>query len=273
MFSVCISVYINDKPQDFRVAMNSVIQQTLPPSEIVLVVDGPICKELEEVIEELKNEEVPLKVIQLKENKGHAIARQTGIENVSYDLVAIMDSDDIAEPDRFEKQIKCFEKEPDLSVLGGQIDEFVDSIDNVVGIRGVPLEHHEICQYLKSRCPMNQVTVMMKKKDVLSVGGYCAWYCDEDYYLWIRMLQAGYKFSNLSDRLVHVRVGKEMYSRRGGMKYFKSEARLQKYMWNKGIINVYRYMFNVSIRIVVQVFMPNALRSIAFQKLFRKSKF
>lgn len=271
-FSVCMSVYQNDKPQDFRMALDSIIQQTLQPSEIVLVVDGPIDNELNEIVESLYEGTIPVNVIRLEKNKGHATARQTGIKNASYDLVAIMDSDDIADNERFERQIVCFEKQTDLSVLGGQICEFVDSIDNIVGIRKVPLEHSEIKKYLGLRCPMNQVTVMMRKKDVLAVGGYLDWHCNEDYYLWIRMLAAGYIFRNLPCKLMSVRVGKEMYSRRGGWKYFNSEARLQKYMLNEKIINFQRYMFNVFVRFVVQVLLPCRLRGYIFRKLFRKSK-
>ena len=271
-FSVCMSVYRNDKPDDFRVALSSVINQTLPPSELVLVVDGPIGVGLNAVIEELETKLKNVKVIRLKETHGHAVARQIGIEHATNELIAIMDSDDIAHSDRFEKQVRCFEEDEMLSVLGGQIVEFVGEVEHVVGIREVPCEYEEIKQYAKSRCPMNQVTVMMRKTDMQNVGGYLAWFCNEDYYLWIRMLQKGYKFKNLPDRLVYVRVGEEMYGRRGGIKYFKSEACLQKYMWDEGIIGFYRYVFNVSVRWGVQVLLPPQMRGFIFQKLFRHSK-
>lgn len=272
MFSVCMSVYQNDKPENFFIALNSIIQQSLPPDEIVLVVDGPISTELEKNVNCLCKVNIPSKVIRLKENQGHAVARQTGIENASYDLIAIMDSDDISKFDRFEKQIECFNKDTNLSVLGGQISEFIDNEENIIGIRKVPLKNHEIQRYLRVRCPMNQMTVMMRRKDVLEAGGYLTWFCNEDYYLWIRMLQKGYKFRNLPDRLVSVRVGEEMYSRRGGIKYFKSEARLQKYMWDEGVISFYRYVFNINVRWVVQVLLTPKMRGFIFQKLFRHSK-
>ena len=117
---------------------------------------------------------------------------------------------------------------------------------------------------------MNLVTVMYRKSAVKAVGGFMDWYCEEDYYLWIRLAEARYKFANLPDNLVNVRVGKEMYQRRGGWRYFKSEARLQRYMLNHGIISFPRYCFNTFGRFVVQVAMPNKLRGFIFQKLFRK---
>ena len=116
---------------------------------------------------------------------------------------------------------------------------------------------------------MNQMTVMFRKNAVSSVGGYKDWLCNEDYYLWIRLALAGYKFSNLQENLVNVRVGEEMYQRRGGIRYFKSEAKLQKYMYKHKMISFIRYFINVSERLIVQVIMPNKLRGWIFQKFAR----
>ena len=123
-----------------------------------------------------------------------------------------------------------------MDVLGGQIDEFIGEPTNVVGRRTVPQTDTEIKQYLKTRCPFNQMTVMMKSKTVQEAGGDIDWYCNEDYYLWARMTEQGMIFANLPDNLVNVRVGENMYARRGGWKYFKSEAKLQKYMYNHNLI-------------------------------------
>ena len=271
-FSVCMSVYRNDKPECFREALDSVINQTVPPSELVVVVDGPVPEMINEVILELESISIKKKIIRLNENQGHAIARNTGIEHATYDMIALMDSDDIAESYRFERQLRCFEEDEMLSVLGGQIREFVKNPQSPIAIRQVPLTHDEIRIYLRSRCPMNQQTVMMRRADVLAAGGYLHWYCNEDYYLWIRMLRLGYKFANLPDILVNMRVGREMYARRGGWRYFKSEANLQKYMWQEGDIGFFRFCFNVCGRFVIQVMVSNSIRGFLFQKLFRKSK-
>ena len=118
---------------------------------------------------------------------------------------------------------------------------------------------------------MNQVTVMFKKSRVDSVGGYIDWYCEEDTFLWLRLFLDGAKFANLPDYLVNVRVGKEMYQRRGGKKYFMSEAKLQKYMLDKKVIGLGRFIINVSERLVVQVLLPNKVRSWVFKKFARKS--
>lgn len=270
-FTVAMSVYKNDNPEDFKTAVHSIYdKQTIRPSEIVLVKDGPIPAKLEAVVKELQNMIPVMKVVTFEVNRGHAAARQGGLEAASNELVAIMDADDVAVPNRFEMQLKAFEEHPEVSVVGGLIREFIDRPDNVVGTRIVPEDDVDIKAYLKSRCPMNLVTVMLKKSDVMKVGGYLDWYCEEDYYLWIRLTLGGYKFYNIQENLVNVRVGEEMYQRRGGMKYFRSEARLQKYMLDHKVISLPRYIYNVAIRWAVQVVMPNSVRGWVFQTFARK---
>ncbi len=272
LFSVCMSVYKNDNPSHFRAALASIINQNIGPSEIILVVDGPVPKTIDVVIEHFEKSFRNFRTVRLLENCGHATARQVGLENAKFDIVALMDSDDISVSDRFEKQLFYFQNNENLSVLGGQIREFINSPDNVVGVRNVPLDDPGIKSYLKLRCPFNQMTVMMRKSAILSVGGYIDWYHNEDYYLWIRMFIAGYKFQNLPDNLVNVRVGEGMYQRRGGWRYFKSEAKLQGYMLDKKIVGFSRYLVNLAIRFVVQVLMPNRMRGYIFRKLFRKER-
>ena len=269
-FSVCMSVYHGDNATFFKQSIDSLLSQTRKPDEIVLVVDGPVGDVINKVISDFEKSCGFFRVIRLEKNSGHAIARQTGLDAAKYDYIAIMDSDDIAVSDRFEKQMNYIEAHPEVDALGGQIDEFIGEPSNVVGSRIVPLTDGEIKVFLKSRCPMNLVTVMLKKASVQKAGGYIDWYCEEDYYLWVRMVEQGMNFANLPDNLVNVRVGEEMYQRRGGMRYFKSEARLQKYMYKHGIISLPRYLYNVTGRFAVQVAMPNKVRGFVFQKLFRK---
>lgn len=269
-FSVCMSVYKNDNITDFVDAIMSIYNQSIQPNEIILVIDGPVSKDMYDTIRTLKNNLSIMKVIPLEQNMGHAVARQTGLEAANNDLCAIMDADDLSVPDRFEKQLKVFTDHQEISVVGGLINEFIHTCNNVVGTRWVPEKDTDIKKFLKSRCPMNLVSVMLKKSDVMKVGGYQDWFCEEDYYLWIRLSLAGYKFYNIQENLVNVRVGDKMYQRRGGIKYFKSEARLQKYMLDHKIISWPKYIYNILIRLVIQVAMPNRLRGWVFQTFARK---
>lgn len=268
-YSVCMCVYHGDDPQWLREALDSVLDQSAKPDEIVVVVDGPIPQPLEAVISTCEGRS-PFVVVRLPENTGHGNARRVAMEKCAHELVAIMDADDLCLPDRFAKQLAVFREDPEVSAVGGQIAEFLERTDHVVGIRQVPLTDGEIRQYIQTRCPMNQVTVMLKKADVMAVGGFLDWFCNEDYYLWIRMYLAGMKFANVPDILVYVRVGADMYKRRGGFAYFKSEYRLQKYMRRNRVIGFGTYTMNVAKRLILQLLMPNWMRGIVYRKFARQ---
>lgn len=269
-FSVSMCVYGKDNPEWFRTAVNSILNQTVKPDEVVLVVDGPVPAQLDAVIAEYERNPV-FRVIRLDENRGHGEARRIGLSHCSNELVALMDADDISAEVRFEKQLEMFELHPELTIVGGNITEFVDTPENIVGARIVSSEDAAIKIDMKKRCPMNQVTVMFRKSAVEQVGGFIDWFCEEDYYLWLRLYLGGANFANLLDYLVNVRVGKEMYQRRGGINYFLSEAKLQKYMLDQRIIDFGTFAVNVCKRLIVQVLLPNKLRSWVFQKFARKA--
>ena len=269
-FSVAISVYKNDNAEHFDVALNSITdKQTVKPDEIVLVVDGPVSDDINAVIKKY-DELYNLKVIRFEKNQGLGIALKTAVENSSNELIARMDSDDIAVADRFEQQLKSFEEDENIDIVGGDISEFVGPEDNIVGIRKVPTKDAEIKEYMKTRCPLNHMSVMFKKAAVLEVGNYIDWFWNEDYYLWIRMLENNCRFANTGTVLVNVRTGADMYKRRGGMKYFKSEKELQKYMLDKKLIGYGTYFINVIKRLILQVLMPNAVRGWVFRTFARK---
>lgn len=267
-FSATISCYKNDNPNDFETAFLSIYNQTIRPDEIIITVDGPIPSELDHIVTRFEKDCKAI-VIRSEKNNGLGIAHAIAVSNAKYDWLAIMDADDISVPDRFEKQLSIVVEHPEISVVGGQIDEFIGNPENIVGIRDVPLNDDEIKKYLKKRCPFNHVTILLNTNFVKKAGNYQDWHYNEDYFLYCRMLECGAEFRNIPDVLVHVRVGKEMYRRRGGWKYFKSEAKLQKWMLNHKIIAYPRYVINVTIRLCIQVLMPNWLRGFVFQKLFR----
>ena len=214
---------------------------------------------------------VQFKVIRFDENRGLGEALKTAVENCSYELVARMDSDDIAVCNRFELQLCAFLEHPDVSIIGGQIEEFITSPDDVVGKRVVPKTDAELKQYMKRRCPFNHMTVMFKRSDVLQAGNYQDWFWNEDYYLWIRMALAGMEFQNFPETLVYVRVGADMYARRGGDKYFKSEIGIQKLMLDNHVIGHMTFLANCGKRFVVQKMLPNNLRAWVFKR-FARSK-
>lgn len=271
-FSVITSVYKNDKPEYVRVALDSMlVNQTIKPAEIVLVQDGPVPAELSSLLNEYECKYAGvMNIIRLEKNGGLGNALQLGTKTAKYDLVARMDSDDICLPNRFEKQLAYMEQHQDCDIVGGQMTEFIGEPTNIVGKRNVPLSDNDIKEYMKSRCALNHVTVMFRKNAVLKAGNYQDWFWNEDYYLWVRMWLKGCAFGNVSDTLVNVRSGADQYARRGGMKYFKSEKGIQRYMLDNHLINFGGYIVNVTKRLIVQVLLPNKIRGWVFRTFARE---
>ena len=270
-FSVAMSVYRSDNPDFFDRALSSITDdQTIKPNEIVLVVDGPVSNEINNVINKYEKKYEIFNVIRLEQNGGLGNALKIAVENATHELIARMDSDDVSVSTRFEEQLKYFETNPEIDIVGGDITEFIGEENNIVGKRSVPLSNESIREYMKTRCAMNHVSVMYKKKAVESAGGYQDWFWNEDYYLWIRMWLNGAVFANTGRVLVNVRVGKEMYQRRGGSKYFESEKGLQDYMLKNKMINHSTYIKNVAKRLIIQKLMPNKLRGWVFRTFARK---
>ena len=269
-FSVAISVYKNDNASFFNEALESIIiNQTVKPDEVVLIVDGYIPESIENIIHKFELRMNSLRVIRLAKNGGLGNALRIAVNNCSYNLIARMDSDDISIPKRFEIQLKEFEKEDNLDILGGNIVEFIGSKENIIAMRDVPKTDKEIKKYSMKRCPMNHTTVMFKKEAVVRVGNYMDLFWNEDYYLWIRMIENNCIFKNLSIELVNVRVDKDTYKRRGGLHYFKSEKYLQDYMLMHGMIKMHIYCLNIIKRFVVQCLLPNSVRAWVFKNFAR----
>ena len=220
-FSIITSIYKNDQPDYVRVALDSMlVNQSIKPTEIVLVRDGMVPETLDSLLDEYEARYPEIfNIIRLEQNGGLGKALKLGVETAKYDIIARMDSDDICLPKRFELQLQYLEQHPEVDIVGGQMTEFIDTPDNIVGKREVPCTNDEIYIFMKSRCALNHVTVMFRKEAVLNAGNYQDWFWNEDYYLWVRMMMAKCKFANVPDVLVHVRSGADQYARRGGRKY------------------------------------------------------
>lgn len=265
-----MSVYYKEKPEYLQLALESIINQTAKPNEIVLVQDGKLTEELQAVITEyLQNYTTIFKTYALQQNQGLGKALNFGMQKCSNELIARMDTDDIAEPNRFELQIEEFEKDKELMLCGGQIAEFADNTTEITGYRNVPLKHNEILNFAKKRNPFNHMTVMFKKQAVQSVGGYMDMLYFEDYWLWVRMLKAGCKAKNVDEVLVKVRAGQNMIARRGGLSYTKCIIQFEKSMYRIEIINFTEMIGYITLRSIVSV-MPESLRLLIYRWKLRK---
>lgn len=270
-FSVLMSVYYKENPSWFKTALDSVINQTLQPNEIVLIEDGKLTDELYKVIEEYKNQYSNLfKIIPLEKNSGLGEALRIGVLNCSNELIARMDTDDIAKNDRFKKQIQFFQEHPNVDLVGSWISEFEDEPDKIISYRQLPIEHQEIYKFGQFRCPVNHMTVMYRKDTVLKAGNYQTFKNIEDYYLWGRMLKQGAVFANIPECLVNVRAGNSMLKRRANLTYFfNSEFPLHTELYRMGFINLKQYLRNISSKFLLRA-IPQWAMAIIYRKFLRK---
>lgn len=268
-YSVLMSVYDKEKPEFLSAAMQSIFNQTVKTDDFILVCDGPLTAGLDTTIEEMASVHPELHVIRLEKNSGLGTALNVGMRHCRHELVARMDSDDISRPDRCEKQLNMFLKNPELSIVSGTVEEFVSSPDQVEAKRILPEKQVDIVEFAKKRNPFNHPCVMYKKSAVEAVGGYQDFYLLEDYYLWVRMLQNGAKGYNIQEPLLWMRAGPEMYKRRAGWKYAKSQKELFKYMKDTEFINCGQYMKSVAVRTASSL-TPNWIREFMFMTVLRK---
>lgn len=264
-----MSVYAREQSDYLKVALRSIFAQTVLPTEIVLVKDGPLTQELDDVIADFCEKSDSIKVVKIAKNAGLGNALNVGLAACSNDLVARMDSDDLSFPKRFETQLQIFDEDPNVDVVGAWIDEFEKDTSNIVSTRKLPENHKDIFQYAKSRCPVNHPVVMFKKQSVLDAGGYQHFPLFEDYYLWVRMLMNGAKFYNIQESLLYFRCSPDMYKRRGGLKYAIDECRFQNTIQQMQFINPQTCLKNISIRFTTRI-LPNCLRTILYKKALRK---
>lgn len=270
-YSVLMSVYKNDDPSFLSIALNSIYDdQTVKPDEIVVVFDGPLTDELYTVLNEFQiGKEDVVKYYPQEENHGLGEALRIGSEKCTCDYILRMDSDDISDPHRFERQIAYVETHPEIDVLGTDIAEFNESIDEDMRVRSCPKKHDDIVKMGKKRNPMNHVSVCMKKEALEKCGGYKTLLLLEDYYLWLNMIAAGCRLANIHESLVYVRVGNGFDSKRGSKERITGWKTLQDFMLEHGMINKKEAMMNMLyIRAFVNT--PSGVKKVLYEKLLRK---
>lgn len=267
--SVLMSVYQNEKVEYFETAMNSILTQTLAPDEILLVQDGPLPRELEQAVVRYEESCPSLRVHRLPENVQLGRALRTGVELCRNELIARMDTDDIAVPARLEHQRDFLEGHPEISVLGGWMEEFNDE-GTYRCVKRMPETPEELLEYGKYRCPVNHMTVMFRKADVLECGNYQHFPNLEDYHLWSRMLTSGKKFYNMQEVLVKSRTNQSLYARRGGYPYFKRYLSLRKMQRRLGLLSSGEYAKSVFYTAGMTL-TPNCVRALLYKKVLRRA--
>lgn len=278
-YSVLMSVYHKENPIFLSAAIESILEQTVKTKDFVIVCDGPLNEELDRVIDDFcQKYPVLFHIIRLEKNVGLANALNAGLSECKNELIARMDSDDISLPDRIEKQLAAFQS-TGADIISGAVQEFVGNATSVTKIlhnpkdfgsrRVLPKEHNDIVEFAKKRSPFNHPAVMYKKSVVEACGGYADYPYFEDYNLWVSMLMVGAKGYNISDILVYMRAGADMYKRRGGASYAGKIYRFKKHLKDIGFISRKQYLIGTVGHIAVGL-MPNGMRKFLYSKVLRK---
>lgn len=269
-YSVLMSVYYKEKAEWLDYSIKSMLEQTIFPSEFVLVEDGKLTDELENVIKKYVDEYQNLfNIVKLEKNVGLGPALRIGIENCKYEFIARMDSDDYSCKNRIEEQFKIFEKDESLGLVGCNVEEFEESIDNVNCHVILPETQEEIYKFSKKRCPFRHPSLLYRKSEVMKAGNYREFYLCEDYDIYIRMLKSGCKCYNIQKPLVYMRIGKDFYKRRGGIKYMKSILKFKNEQLHTGYFSLLDYLKSTIPHIIVCL-MPNAVRDYIYRNFLRK---
>lgn len=214
-FSVLMSIYKNDNPDQLAEAIASTLDQTLPPDQFVIVGDGSLPPDILAVVDRFSAQHECIHFVPLERNMGLGAALNEGLKHCIHELVARMDADDICLSDRFAKQVAFMQAHPEVAVSSGAIEEFDDETLEPIAVRNVPLEHSAIVRFARRRSPINHPAAIFRKEAVLSVGGYPPLRKAQDYALWSLMLTRGYKMANLPDMLLRMRTGRDLFVRRG----------------------------------------------------------
>jgi len=264
-FSLLLPTYSGDDPVHFDRALRScTVDQTLRPSELVLVRDGPVAPRLSDVIDRWRRDcPVPLTVVELTENQGLARALEAGLAACTHDIVARADADDISLPSRFAIQVPRVAAGLDL--IGSAIQEFVDE-DTPEMVRLPPLAADEIARYARFHDPFNHPSVVYRASAVHRAGGYRDLDRMEDYWLFARMIADGAKVANVPDVLVLYRVGRGAYARRGGWRLLRSEWRLQRVLRASRFTTRAQSARNLAVRGTYRL-VPQGLRRLAYRRM------
>lgn len=266
-FSVLISIYHKENPEWFDEALASVFAQTLLPSEIVLVKDGPLTPELDAIIDKYQKQYPIFNIVENTTNLGLGLALARGVEAANNEIIARMDTDDIIPTDRFEKQIAKIEEGYDVVSCWSLMYE--GDIDNVIAVKTRPEHSADIVKLAHKRSPICHAGSVFRKSSVLNAGNYQHALYYEDYYLWIRMILNGCKFYNIQEVLYYVRTTQDQIKRRGGWAYLRNELKIFQLFHKIGFYTAKDVFINSAIRICVRL-TPQFIRGFVMKTVWNK---
>ena len=267
---VLLSCYYKDNPLFFKFAIESTYDsQTVKPDRFLIVFDGPVSEEIEQIANSYKSRYPEIFfILRLKENKGLGNALKQGVLSCSCDYILRMDADDISSPERIETLKRYIQKHKEIDVLGSYTAEFENEPHDYKTVRVLKRKHSEIKNDAKKRSPISHVSALIKRETLLRCGNYKDFPFYEDYYLWVRMITGGAVFENLPEILVYVRTDCARYRRKANPIYVESSLKFQQFLYNIKYINKFEFIRNILIRYFVAV-VPVTVRKLIYENILR----
>lgn len=266
-YSVLMTIYKKDRCAHARAGMESMFGQTVPTDDFVLVCDGPLTEELDEMLKEFELRYPGiLRVCRLEENVGLGAALRHGVTLCKNELVARMDNDDLARPRRMEKQLAFLHSHPEVDLVGAHVSEFDSDPAKPLRIKKVPIGKQAIEKFSRRRNPFNHSTVLFKKSAVLAAGNYSTMRTNQDVELWVRMLRKGYSMENLDEVLVDFRFDGNTLERRKDWKNSKLLIEVWKGFRKAGYCSWGDYLFVKWMQMAIYL-MPKGLLSWVYDHL------
>lgn len=271
-FAAMLCLYRNNAAAEVAEALHAAFEnQTVRPSQLIAVFDGPVPADVTAVIDRFARTHDVRRIIH-QECRGHGAARAAAINACAYDWLAIIDADDVSMPRRFADLCQAITRRPNAAVIGGGLIEFhVKDNEKVFGhIVNYPESPAAVRHYLRARSPVAQPTSILRVAAIKEVGNYQDWFNNEDYHLWIRLIAAGYELYNVPRPILWFRTNPDLFARRGGLKYWWNEVRLQIFSYRCGTTTMGRLLTGSLIRFMVQVVMSSRARKVFYERILRK---
>ena len=267
-YSVLMSVYDGEDPAFFKESVCSMLSQTLPTDDFVLVCDGELTPELDAVIEELSVQNEALHVYRMEERSGTGACANFGIDKCRHEIIVKMDSDDVALPQRCECSVRAMARHPEIDMLGAYIEEFDSDTGEILAVKKTPLKNSEIHKYSKRRNPFNNQTLVYKKALALKAGGYSTIKRCEDYEFVANMLREGAYGVNIGRVLVRYRVTKGNYERRRNWANTKAFFKVRWRLFRSGYSSFIDFAAPCALQLFIFI-MPARLTGVIYKKLLR----
>lgn len=266
--TVIIPIYKGTKAKSFISAVDSILNQTLKPEQLIIAVDGPIDSELQNEVNRYSTNPI-IRLVLSKDNIGLGRILKYAHSFVETELIARMDSDDVSALNRLEIQFKYF-IENDLDILGSYISE--GDLQNNKVIRKVPLDKKGILKRLQFRSPFNHVTILMKKSILLEKQNYEDCLYAEDWYLWLRLLKyhPELKVANLPNVLVTVNTND--YKRLSGVSRFRFDLKYLNKFYRENLIGLNAYVIYLTTSFLVRILLGKRAKWFYINVLRSKSR-